>query len=273
MESLEKYWQQALDWLITNGPKGILVIITLLIGIRIINFLVKITRRGMEKSKMDQSLILFLSSLISWGLKVLLFISLASMLGIETTSFVAVVGAAGLAVGLALQGSLANFAGGVLILIFKPFKVGDLIESQGVLGHVEEIQIFITRIVTLDNKLVILPNAKLSNENLTNYTEKGQLRVDLVVGISYDSDIRKAKEVLSEVMSNHPKILKDPAPSVNVLGLGESSVDLAVRPYATPEEYWDVYFDIYEQSKLALDDAGITIPFPQRDVHLFQNKS
>lgn len=272
-DNLQLYYQKAVDWLFTNGPTILLALITLIIGIRIINFATKLIRQGMEKSNMDPSLTPFLTSLISWGLKALLFISVASMVGIETTSFVAVIGAAGLAIGLALQGTLANFAGGVLILLFKPFKVGDLIESQGELGTVEEIQIFVTKIVTPQNKLVILPNAKVSNENLTNYTEKRMLRVDLVVGISYDSNIKKAKEILLNAMQNHPKVLKDPAPLVAVSNLGESSVDLAVRPYATPEDYWDVYFDIYEACKLALDEEHITIPFPQRDVHLFQHNS
>lgn len=270
IQNIEVYKDQLVGMLMAYGPKLIIALLVLFVGIRIINFLTKYVSKGMERSKMDVSLNSFLSSLLSWGLKILLTISVASMIGIETTSFVAIIGAAGLAVGLALQGTLSNFAGGVLILIFKPFKVGELIESQGVFGRVEEIQIFITKVVTPENKTVIIPNAKISGESLTNYSEKGEIRVDLTMGIAYDADLKKAKEVLMNVMLNNEKVLKTPAPLVAVSNLGDSSVDLAVRPWAKPDEYWDVYFEIYEEGKLALDAAEIVIPFPQRDVHLIQ---
>ena len=168
---------------------------------------------------------------------------------------------------MALQGSLGNFAGGVLILLFKPFKVGDLIEGQGHIGHVKSISIFVTKLLTPDNKIAIIPNGPLSNGDVLNYSEEGKLRVDLVCGISYDANIKQAKEVAMKVMQEDPKVLKDPAPSVNVLELADSSVNLAIRPYATPADYWDVYFGIQEKVKVALDEAGVEIPFPQMVVH------
>ncbi len=268
---MDEYVSKAVELIITYGPKFVLAIIVLIVGFIVINKLTKISHNVMTKRKMDASLIGFLTGLISIGLKALLLISVADMIGIETTSFVAVLGAAGLAVGLALQGTLANFAGGVLILIFKPYKVGDLIDIQGHIGHVKTIQIFVTILVTPDNKTAILPNGAISNGNIINYTQEGKIRVDLVMGIDYEANIKTAREALLPVMKNHPKVLKDPAPFVGVSALDDSAVTLAVRPYCKPEDYWDVYFDIYEQGKIALDNAGVKIPFPQMDVHLDQN--
>lgn len=268
MDLFEKYSDKIADWIAVNGPKFLLAIVTLLIGLWIINRVMKLVANGMGKRQTDPSLVTFLSSLVSIGLKALLLISVASMIGIETTSFVAILGAAGLAVGLALQGTLANFAGGVLVLLFKPYKVGHLIDAQGHTGWVSEIQIFVTTLTTVDNKTVIIPNGAISNGDITNYSTLGKIRVDLVMGISYESNIKKAREVLMAAMESHDKVMKDPAPFVGVVELGDNSVNLAVRPYCTPEDYWDVYFDIYEAGKEALDAAGITIPFPQLDVHM-----
>ncbi len=250
------------------APKLALAIITLLIGLWIIRLLSKVMKASMEKSKVDPTLVPFIVSLTSWILKLLLFISVASMIGIATTSFIAVLGAAGLAIGLALQGSLANFAGGVLIMIFKPYKVGDLIEAQGHLGVVKEVQIFNTLLTNPQNKQVIIPNGAISNDSIVNFTTEGAIRVDLTVGIAYNADITKAKSVLMSVLNNHDKVLKDPAPFVGVVELADSSVNLAVRPHCTPDDYWDVFFDVNEQIKVALDENQISIPFPQRDVHL-----
>lgn len=270
---LEKYSEMIKDWLIAKGPTAIFAIVTLLIGLWIINRALRISSKLMLKRKTDPSLVSFLSSVMGTGLKVLLIISVAGMVGIETTSFIAVLGAAGLAVGLALQGTLSNFAGGVLILLFKPYQVGHLIEAQGHTGWVKQIQVFVTILTTVDNKTVIVPNGAISNGDIVNYSTLGKIRVDLVMGISYESDIRKAKEVLLKVMNDHEKVLQDPAPFVGVLELGDSSVNLAVHPYSTPEDYWAVYFDIYESGKIALDEANITIPFPQVDVHMIGNQS
>ncbi len=222
----------------------------------------------MRKKATDKSLIPFIKGLINILLKVLILISVADIVGIATTSFVAIIGAGGLAIGLALQGTLANFAGGVLILIFKPYKVGDLIEAEGYTGNVKEIQVFVTTLLTPDNKTVIIPNGTISNGNITNYTTEGKIRVDLKIGISYSANIRTAKKVLTETMKKNPKVLKDPMPFVGVVGLGGSSVDLAVQPYCDPDDYWNVYFDIYQACKEALDENNIKIPFPQMDVHL-----
>lgn len=268
IQGIEKWSDKAIELLMQYGPKILLAIVVLIVGFIIVNSLVKLSRKLMNKRKVDKSLQAFVISLINIGLKALVLISVADMIGVETTSFVAILGAAGLAVGLALQGTLQNFAGGVLILIFKPYKVGDLIEAQGHLGSVKEIQIFVTILSTPENKTVIIPNGAISNGNITNYTTEGKIRVDLVFGISYNSDIKDAKNALMEIMTAHPKILKDPAPFVGVESLGDSSVNLAVRPYSNPDDYWDVYFDIYESGKVALDKVDIDIPYPQMVVHV-----
>lgn len=263
-----KYLELAYDFIITNGIQILTGIVVLILGFWIIHRVVKVIVRLMEKRDVNVSLRGFFKSLISISLKVLLLISVADMVGIKTTSFIAVLGAAGLGVGLALQGTLTNFAGGVMILLFKPFKVGDLIETQGHLGTVKEIHIFVTILLTFENKTVIIPNAAVSNGDIVNYVTEGLIRVDMVFGISYDSDIKKAKDVLMNILTSHPNVLKNPAPFVGVKELADSSVNLAVRPYSIPEDYWVVYFDVMESGKLALDQAGVTIPFPQMDVHL-----
>ena len=267
----EKYYDLAVEMIMERGPKILLAILVLIIGLRLIKFVVKLLNRGFESRNLDITLRPFISNLINWVLKVLLIVTVAEMIGIENTSFVAIIGAAGLAVGFALQGTLGNFAGGVLILGFKPFKVGDLIEAQGHLGVVEEIQIFVTKILTPENRLVIIPNGALSNGSLKNLTAKDRVRVDLTIGIAYDEDVKLARTKLLEVMNSHPKVIQDPAPFVGVAELADSAINLAVRPWCNPADYWDVYFEILEGSKDALDTAGITIPFPQRDVHLYQH--
>lgn len=270
MEQVNQYALKFYELAIAYAPRLLLALATLLVGLWLINLVIKITKSGLEKSNTDPTLINFFSNLISWGLKALLIISVASMIGIATTSFIAILGAAGLAVGLALQGSLANFAGGVLIMIFKPYKLGDLVEAQGHLGEVKDIQIFVTILVSLDNKQVIIPNGVMSNGTITNISAEGKLRVDLSVGIGYNEDINKAKKVIQQVMEAHDKVLQEPAAYVGVDSMGDSSVNLVVRPYTTPADYWDVYFDINQQVKEALDKNNIVIPFPQRDVHLIQ---
>ncbi len=269
VSQLDSLAGQGYEMILDYAPKLALAIITLLIGLWVIGLVGKLLKVSMEKSKVDPTLVPFISSLVGWILKLLLFISVASMIGIATTSFIAVLGAAGLAIGLALQGSLANFAGGVLIMIFKPYRVGDLIEAQGQLGTVKEVQIFNTILVNFESKQIIIPNGLMSNGTITNYSAEGLIRVDLTVGISYDADVEKAKSVLLDVMNNHSLVVNEPAPFVGVNGFGDSSVDLVVRPHCKPEDYWDVYFDINEQIKIALDSNNIAIPFPQRDVHLF----
>lgn len=270
IENIEKYTDQAIELFMLYVPKLALAILTLIIGLWIIRGFVKVAEKGLTKSKADPTLVPFISSLLSWGLKALLLISVASMIGIATTSFVAVLGAAGLAVGLALQGSLGNFAGGVLILMFKPYIVGDLIEAQGHLGVVKEVQIFNTILLNPQNKRVIVPNGAMSNGSVTNFSAEGQLRVDLTIGIAYDSDITKAKGLLLKMMQENSQVLQEPAPMVAVAELADSSVNLAVRPWCSVADYWDVYFGTTEQAKKVLEENGISIPFPQRDVHLHQ---
>ncbi|MFT7591733.1 MAG: small conductance mechanosensitive channel [bacterium] len=259
---MEEYIVMIRTVIVDFSPKVTAALAILILGWIGIGFITRIVKRLMKKREFDESLSKFLSSLMSWALKVLLIVTVASKLGLETTSFAAVIGAAGLAIGLALQGALSNFAGGALIILFKPFKIGDIIEAQGEKGVVSDIQIFTTTLTSPTNKRIIMPNGALSNGNITNYTAEGKLRVDLTIGVGYDEDIKKTKEVLMEVLSSNPKILQDPAPTVNVSALADSSVNFAVRPWATVEDYWAVYFGTLENAKNALDAAGIEIPYP-----------
>ncbi|MEN1786067.1 MAG: mechanosensitive ion channel domain-containing protein [Bacteroidota bacterium] len=262
MEKAQEWITYGLDLAKEFGPKLITAILIYIVGSWVIKKLIGGLRRVMAKSKYDESLQKFLMNLLSWTLKVFLILLVISQLGVDVTTFAAVIAAAGLAVGLALQGSLSNFAGGVLIMIFKPYRIGDLIEAQDTLGVVKEIEIFTTKLTTPDNKLAIVPNGAMANGNIINYTAEGKIRVDTVVSVAYEEDIKKTKEVLLEVLTSNPQVLKDPAPSVNVLELADSSVNFAVRPFCKPEDYWDVYFATYERCKLALDAAGIEIPYP-----------
>ncbi len=268
MEKAEEWLNYGLDLAKEFGPKLITAILIYLVGMWVIKRIVGGTGKVMSKSKYDESLQEFLLNLFSWALKIFLIIIVISRLGVDVTTFAAVIAAAGLAVGLALQGSLSNFAGGVLLMIFKPYRIGDLIEAQGVLGVVKGIEIFTTKLVTPQNKLAIVPNGAMANGNIINYTAEGKMRVDTVIGVGYGEDIKKTKEVLLKVLTDNPKVLKDPPPSVNVMELADSSVNFAVRPFCKPEDYWDVYFNTYENCKLALDKAGIEIPYPhQVEIH------
>ena len=262
--NLEQLLDKLIITLSTYGPKVIGAIIIWIVGSWVIKKMMLGMKKIMEKGDYDVSLQKFLLNLGSWILKILLIITLLGTLGVPTTSFAAIIGAAGLAIGLAFQGSLANFAGGVLIMIFRPFKIGDLIEAQGEVGVVKEIEIFTTRLIGRSNKEVILPNGALSNGNIVNYSTEGTRRVDLTFGVSYDADIKKTKEVLMNVISSHPMVINDPAPTVNVSELADSSVNFAVRPWCKSEDYWTVYYDVTEQTKEALDAAGIEIPYPHQ---------
>ncbi|MDX1693076.1 MAG: mechanosensitive ion channel [Ketobacteraceae bacterium] len=272
-ENLEEYTDLAVEMGMAYAPKVLLAIATLVIGFWIINKVLSGIDRLMEARKTEPTLQKFLHSLLSIMFKALLLISAASMIGIETTSFIAILGAAGLAVGLALQGSLANFAGGVLILLFKPFKVGDAIEGAGVLGIVREIQIFNTIMTTFDNKRIIVPNGELSNNVITNFSAEPTRRVDMIFGIGYGDDVLKAKEVLKELVAGDERVLKEPAFEVHVKELGDSSVNFVVRAWVNAADYWPFFFSMQERVKLRFDEDDITIPFPQRDVHLYQHGS
>jgi len=255
---------KAMDFGTEYGIKILGAIIIWIVGSWIIKKLVNGTRTLMIKRGYDESLQKFLINLLGWLFKILLVLTILSQLGVETTSFAAILAAAGLAVGLALQGSLSNFAGGVLIMIFRPIKIGDLIEAQGEIGVVKEIEIFTTKIIGLSNKEIIIPNGSLSNGTIVNYTSEGTRRVDLVFGVGYDSDIKKTKEVLLNVLTSHPLVIQDPEPTVNVSELADSSINFAVRPWCNADDYWTVYFDVTENTKGALDAAGIEIPYPHQ---------
>lgn len=231
----------------------------------------KLVERIMSRSRIDPTLITFTANLTYIGLLAFIVIAALGQIGIQTTSFIAVLGAAGLAIGLALQGSLSNFAAGFLLIIFRPFKVGDLIEGAGVFGVVEAIQIFTTQLTTADNKTVIVPNAKLTENNIVNWTVKGTRRVDLVFGIGYRDDIDKARSLIREVVSQDGRILKDPDTQISVSELAESRINFVVRPWVKVDDYWGVYFDLTEKIKKIFDTNGISIPFPQRDVHVYQH--
>ncbi len=262
---IEKYGQKFIDFL----PSVIGAVLMLLIGLWIIKLINRFIKKFFDRTDYDPTLENFIASLIGWGLKIVLFVLVITQLGVESASLVAIIGAAGLAIGLALQGSLSNFAGGVLILLLKPFRVGDFISAQGVDGTVKEISIFNTKLTTFGNQLAILPNGKLSNENIINYTVEGIRRENITIGIGYNDDIRKAKEILMNLLLEQETIIKieGKMPTVAVAELADSSVNLTVRYWANNDDFWDLRWNILEESKARLESAGITIPFPQREVH------
>lgn len=261
---MQKWIDSGYDLIILYGPKLLMAIVIWFIGLWLIKIVLKGTRKALEKGNYDISLKKFLLNFISWMLKIVLIVVVLGTVGIETTSFAAILAAAGLAIGLSLQGSLANFAGGILIMIFKPFKVGDTIQAQGELGTVKEIQIFTTKLKSPDNKEIIIPNGALSNSNITNFSSHDTRRIDFTFGVGYDSDIKKTKELLMNLLTSHPKVLKEPAPIVNLTELADSSINFIARPWVKTEDYWTVYFEITESTKEALDAAGIEIPYPHR---------
>ncbi|MHC4172438.1 MAG: mechanosensitive ion channel family protein [Planctomycetota bacterium] len=264
--------QKVYEYLAEYGLKIIAALIIFLIGRWLAKFISRLIEKALIRSHVDKTLAKFTRNLCHIGLLIFVVIAAVASLGVETTQFAVVVGAAGLAIGLALQGSLANFASGFLMIIFRPFKVGDFIEAAGVKGTVDEIQIFNTIINTPDNVRAIIPNAQITGSNVLNYTVNETRRVDLVVGVSYEDDLKKAKQVIEEVLAGDDRVLKDPNLTVAVSELGDSSVNFVVRPWVKSADYWDAYFDITAKVKLALDENGIAIPYPQRDVHI-KNKT
>ena len=265
------YAREFSDKLVDYLPSFLSAIFLLLFGLWFIKIFTGQIRKIIHKKGYDKTIENFAISLIGVGLKILLVIIVITQLGFETTSLVAVIGAAGLAIGLALQGSLANFAGGVLIIILKPFRVGDWIEAKGVSGSVKETSLFYTKINTFGNQLAIIPNGQLTNDNIINYTVEGKRRSSITIGISYDSNIKLAKDILLELLREQEKILKDPEPVVVVTELADSAVNLSVRFWALNDDFWNCSFFTIEESKTRLEAAGISIPFPQRDVHFFNH--
>ncbi len=266
---MENLVQTIIDLTVTYGLRLLGAVAIFIIGRWVSGIIIQAVQKIMEKAQVDKTLVTFVKNMIYYVLLAFVILAALNNLGVQTTSLVAILGASALAVGLALQGSLANFAAGVLIILFRPFKVGDLVETAGVFGFIEEIQIFNTILRTRDNKTVIIPNANITGDNIINYSTKGILRVDMVFGIGYDDDLLKAKKILEELVQADDRILADPPPRVAVLELADSSVNFAVRPFVKVADYRNIYFDLTEQVKLRFDQAGVSIPFPQQDVHLF----
>lgn len=267
LETVEKIQERAIDFVFQYGPSLLGALITFVIGRYIINLLMKGLNKVFDKYEIDASLSTFLTSFSRALLIVLLFISIATQVGMELTSFIAILGAAGLAVGLALQGSLSNFAGGVLILIFKPFKVGDTIEAQGTLGAVESIDILYTKVRNFDNRVVTIPNGALANNSIVNLSQKPTRRVEMAIGVAYGTDLKKTRQVILSTLGKDERIHADPEPVVKFTSFGDSSLDLVVRCWADAGDLWPVYWDNMEALKEAFEANDIEIPFPQRDVN------
>lgn len=267
LSQYDKHVESAINLFWQVLPDLIIAIIILIVGFWFIKFINRLTRKFFENKDYDPTLESFLMNLISVGLKVILFVAVVTQLGVESSSLLAVLGSAGLAIGLALQGSLANFAGGILILLFKPFKVGDFISAQGIDGTVKEITIFTTKINTFGNQLAIIPNGQLSNNNIVNFSSEETRRDKIDVGISYGSNIKKAKDILLEICSEQATILKEPEPQVFVGELADNSVNLTLRFWAKNDDFWTAHFFVLEELKRRFDEAEIEIPFPQRVIH------
>lgn len=257
IRSLDQYVDSLINLLLDYAPKVVAALIMLFVGIWAIRVINKIARKIMFKREIEPTLIEFLSDIIYWGLRLVLFIAVISKLGIESSSFLTILGAAGLAIGLSLQGSLSNFAGGMLIILFKPFKLGDTIEAQGVTGTVIDIQIFVTQLLTANNQVIFVPNGALSNGVIINYSQQNTRRTDLTIGISYDTDLKKAKDIIAEVLNADEKILKIPEPSISVRELTDSGVKLAIRAWTKNEDFGEVSNGIFENCIKALDKAEI----------------
>ncbi len=270
MSNYQTYWEQLKELFVAYAPKFLGAIFVLIVGLLIIKALRKFLARIFEKRGLDATLRGFVISMTDILLQTLLWISVLGMIGIQMTSFIAVLGAIGLAIGMALTGTLQNFASGVMILLFKPFKVGDFIETQGIQGTVSSIQIFNTILKTPDNKTIIVPNSNLSNTVLTNYSTEPTRRVDWTFGIGYGDDIDKAEQILRELIAADTRILKEPEPFIAISELADSSVNFTVRVWVKTTDYWAVYFDMNKKVYLRFTQEGINIPYPQMDVHLHQ---
>ena len=272
VQNLQMIWQKVVEYSALYGVNIVAACAIFFIGRILARVIANLIEKVMVKARIDQTLVSFVKNLAYMAMIVFVALAAISKLGVETTSLIAMLGAAGLAVGLALQGSLANFAAGVLLVIFKPFKIGDVVEIDGRVGTVKEIHIFNTIIHSLDNQRLIIPNAKVTGDTIVNLSGVEKRRIDLVFGISYEDSMQTAKEALEAVVAADPRVLKDPKPTIAVSELADSSVNLVCRPWVAPADYWDVYFSVIEKGKLELEKRGITIPFPQRDVHMYQSK-
>jgi small conductance mechanosensitive channel len=266
-QELSKYNEMAINFATEYGMKIVAALLIFFIGKMIAKSLSSVVHKVMSKYSVDETLTKFAQNGVYVGLMVVVIMAAISSLGVDTTSFMAILGAAGLAIGLALKDTLSNVGAAVVILIFRPFKVGDFIDAGGAMGTVDEISLFTTTISPLDNRKIIVPNSAITGGNITNYSSKPQRRVDHIIGIGYDDDIKLAKETLYALIKADSRTLEEPAPLVAVAELGESSVNFTMRAWVNSEDYWDVYFDLLEKAKFALDEKGISIPYPQMDIH------
>lgn len=266
-QTIAKVWELTTVF----GVRIIAALAIFVVGRWVAKFLKRLIEKMMARGHVDQTLISFVANLSYIAMLAFVIIAALGKLGIQTASFIAILGAAGLAIGLALQGSLANFAAGVLMIIFRPFKVGDFIDAAGVTGTVEKIEVFTTTLKTPDNKIIIIPNANVSADNITNITANPTRRIDFVFGVGYDDDIDKVKQIIQEVLATDDRILKDPPATIGLVELADSSVNFTVRPWVNTGDYWSVYFDINEKMKKRFDAEGISIPYPQRDVHVYNH--
>ena len=266
---IEKLQTVGVDW----GLRIVAFLLVLIIGMWVAKAIKRCIVSVMEKRKVDPTLVKFLSSLIYVALQAFVIVAALEKLNVKTASFIAILGAAGLAVGLALQGSLSNFAAGVLMIIFKPIRVGDFVQAGGEMGGVVEIGIFTTVLKSPDNKRIIVPNSQVMGGAITNFNANGTRRIEIIAGISYGDDMKKAKKIISDLIAADARILKDPAPQVAVKEMADSSVNIVVRPWVKPDDYWDVFFELTEAIKEQFDANDITIPFPQRDVHIYEHKA
>lgn len=272
-EASSQLLDSGVDVLMLYGPKILAAIAIFFIGKLVAKWVKHIVNKVMTRGNVDPLIIGFTSSIAYMAMMVFVVVATLGQIGIQTTSFIAILGAAGLAIGLALQGSLANFAAGFLLIIFRPFKEGDVIEAAGVTGKVDIIQIFTTTLKTPDNKIIIIPNAKLGGDNIVNYSAQKTRRVDMVVGVSYDADLKEVRTILEDIVAKDERVLKAPEHLIAVGELADNSVNFFVRMWVESGDYWNVYYDTNETVKLRLDEAGIGIPYPQRDVHLYEHKA
>jgi small conductance mechanosensitive channel len=273
MEEITTFYQENHELVLGYLLQLVAAIVIFYVGRIVAKGVSRLLERGLLARSVDKAVVAFLVSIVYAIILIATILMALSQLGVQTTAFIAILGAAGLAIGLALQGSLANFASGILIILFRPFKAGDFIDGGGVSGTVEKIEIFQTQMKTPDNKRVIVPNAQITSNPITNYSAEATRRVDLVIGISYDSDLLMAKKTLEEILQNDERVLADPPFSIKVAALADSSVNLNVRPWVNSADYWGVYWDTLEKVKLIFDEKGIGIPFPQMDVHLIKEQT
>jgi len=269
----EQYLELGIDLVVKYGLKVLAALVIFIVGKMVARSLRKLLVKGMQKTDIDQIIITFTSNIAYYGVLAFVIVAALGQLGIQTTSFIAILGAAGLAIGMSLKDSLGNFASGFLMIIFRPFRIGDVIEAAGVTGKVQSMQMFTTTLLTSDNKTIIVPNGKIGNDNIINYSTQPTRRVDLTVGVAYDADLKHVRKVLENIIAGDERILSDPAHLIAVAELADNSVNFIVRVWVRSADYWDVFFDMNETIKNRFDEEGIGIPFPQRDIHLYEHKA